>query len=116
MANADFESLLLVQPCGHDRARSGPTLAITSASTTNGRQAGAHGASLRLNARIDGVLSPSGALSARPLQAPGRAAGQGSMLAVLDPSRDLLEIRMQELMARERLSIVWARVRRETGE
>ena len=44
------------------------------------------------------------------------AAGQASMLAVLDPTRDLLEIRMQELTARQRLSVAWARLRRETGE
>ncbi len=44
------------------------------------------------------------------------AAGQSPMLAVLDPTRDLLEIRMQELAARERLAMAWAKLRRETGE
>jgi cobalt-zinc-cadmium efflux system outer membrane protein len=44
------------------------------------------------------------------------AAGKGSMLDVLDPTRDLLEIRMQELMARARLSMAWAKVRREIAE
>ena len=37
------------------------------------------------------------------------------MLDVLDPTRDLLEIRIQELMARARLSMAWAKVRRETA-
>ncbi len=44
------------------------------------------------------------------------AAGQGAMLSVLDSSRDLREIRMEELVARERLSMAWTRLRRETGE
>ena len=43
-------------------------------------------------------------------------AGQGSMLAVLDATRDLREIRVDELMARRRLSVAWARLRRERGE
>ncbi len=44
------------------------------------------------------------------------AAGQGSMLAVLDPTRDLLEIRMQELAARRRLGLAWAKLRREVAD
>jgi outer membrane protein TolC len=43
-------------------------------------------------------------------------AGQGSMLAVLDASRDLRDVRMQEVMVRARLGTTWARLRRETGE
>jgi outer membrane protein TolC len=43
-------------------------------------------------------------------------AGQGSMLAVLDASRDLRDVRMQEVMVRARLGTAWARLRRETGE
>jgi outer membrane protein TolC len=43
------------------------------------------------------------------------AAGQGPMLPVLDAARDLREIRMQEIMARTRLSTAWARLRRETA-
>ncbi len=43
------------------------------------------------------------------------AAGQGAMLAVFDSARDLRDIRMQEIMARARLSAAWARLRRETG-
>jgi cobalt-zinc-cadmium efflux system outer membrane protein len=43
-------------------------------------------------------------------------AGQGSLLGVLDSTRDLLEIRMQELTARARLSVAWAKVRRQAGE
>jgi len=43
-------------------------------------------------------------------------AGQGSMLAVLDATRDLRDVRMQELMARERLSVAWAKLRREKGD
>ncbi len=42
-------------------------------------------------------------------------AGQGQMLAVLDATRDLREIRMQELVARARLSAAWAKLRRETA-
>jgi outer membrane protein TolC len=44
------------------------------------------------------------------------AAGQGSMLAVLDAARDLRDLRMQEIMGRARLGGAWARLRRETGE
>ena len=43
------------------------------------------------------------------------AAGQGQMLAVLDATRDLRQIRVEELMARQRLSVAWARLRREQG-
>ena len=38
------------------------------------------------------------------------------MLAVLDATRDLRDIRVQELMARRRLSAAWAKLRRERGE
>jgi cobalt-zinc-cadmium efflux system outer membrane protein len=44
------------------------------------------------------------------------AAGQGAMLAVLDPTRDLLAIRLEEITARRRLSVAWAKLRRATGE
>jgi outer membrane protein TolC len=44
------------------------------------------------------------------------AGGQGSMLAVLDATRDLRDIRLQELMARVELGRAWAALRRETGE
>lgn len=42
--------------------------------------------------------------------------GQGSMLAVLDATRDLRDIRVEELAARRRLSVAWAKLRREKGE
>jgi outer membrane protein TolC len=43
-------------------------------------------------------------------------AGQGPMIAVLDATRDLRDVRMQEIMARSRLGRAWARLRRESGE
>ena len=43
-------------------------------------------------------------------------AGQGPMIAVLDATRDLRDVRMQEIMARARLGRAWAALRRETGE
>ncbi len=43
------------------------------------------------------------------------AAGQGPMLSVLDATRDLRDIRMQEIMARARLGTAWAKLERATG-
>jgi outer membrane protein TolC len=43
-------------------------------------------------------------------------AGQGPMIAVLDASRDLREVRMQELMVRVRLGTAWAKLRRASGD
>lgn len=43
-------------------------------------------------------------------------AGQGLLVAVFDASRDLRDVRMQELAARERLSVAWARLKREVGD
>ena len=43
-------------------------------------------------------------------------AGQGPMVAVLDATRDLRDVRMQELMVRARLGTAWAKLRRETGD
>ena len=42
--------------------------------------------------------------------------GLGQLLTVLDSSRDLRDLRMQELAARARLGMAWAELRRETGE
>jgi len=44
------------------------------------------------------------------------AGGQGSMIEILDATRDLRDIRMQEVMARSRLGAAWAALRRETGD
>ncbi len=46
----------------------------------------------------------------------GFGAGQGPMVAVLDATRDLRDVRMQELMDRVRLGTAWAKLRRETGQ
>ncbi len=43
-------------------------------------------------------------------------AGQGPMVAVLDATRDLRDVRMQEIMARAELGLAWTALRRETGE
>jgi outer membrane protein TolC len=44
------------------------------------------------------------------------AASQSPMIAVLDATRDLREVRMQEIMVRAELGHAWAVLRRETGE
>lgn len=44
------------------------------------------------------------------------AAGQGPMVAVLDATRDLRDVRMETIAARARLGRAWALLRREIGE
>lgn len=41
--------------------------------------------------------------------------GQGALVTVLDASRDLRDLRMQELAARARLGLAWAELRHESA-